>query len=97
MGGLKLFRTMQEMTQTELAIKIGITQASVAQFESGIRKPNSKTIAKLAKALRVTPESISGVLVYITEKIKTELKDLTITERNKVLEYIHFLKYRHKG
>ena len=51
-------RKQKQMTQVQLAEKVGCTQAQIARWESGTITPNSKTVKKLAKALGVHAEEI---------------------------------------
>ncbi len=44
-------RTDLGITQKELAIKAGLTQANVSKIEKGISRPTIDTLIKLAKAL----------------------------------------------
>ena len=43
------------MTQAELAHKLGISAAGIAQWENDLRNPKIETLRKLADALGVTP------------------------------------------
>ena len=54
-------REKQEMTQTELAEKIGSTKQTVYKYENGVvtNIPYDKLIL-LAKALGTTPSSLMG-------------------------------------
>ena len=47
-------RTAREMTTTELAKKVGITQAQISRLEQGQQGWRSITLEKAAKALGVT-------------------------------------------
>jgi len=51
---LKRLRKEHKLTQRKLEIKAGIGNRTVSYFETGSRKPNLDTIAKLSKALGVT-------------------------------------------
>lgn len=61
------------MTQAELAHKLGISAAGIAQWENDLRNPKIETLRKLADALGVTSEvllrgsafSYSGGIKYI--------------------------------
>ena len=49
-------RKALEMTQADVAKKIGAQQPYVADLENGVRHPTLETIAKLSEALRVSPD-----------------------------------------
>lgn len=51
---LKLLRKSSGLTQGELAKRSGISQGYLARLEIGMHDPSLSTLAKLAKALKVT-------------------------------------------
>lgn len=51
---VKYLRDLRKLSQTELAKLSGVSQATVAQIESGRKDPSVTTLKKLAKALDVT-------------------------------------------
>ncbi len=50
---IEFCRAMRNMTQKELAAKIGTKQPSIARVESGASMPSSGFLKKIAKALKV--------------------------------------------
>lgn len=60
---IKFFRTMRGMTQKQLGTAIGFPAKNVevrlAQYEIETRKPKADLIAKLAKALSVSPQALN--------------------------------------
>jgi transcriptional regulator with XRE-family HTH domain len=51
---IRRLRVQQDMTQERLAKKAGVTQAYIAQLESGLKKnPSLPTLKRLARALGV--------------------------------------------
>jgi len=50
---IKRWRVKRELTQQELADKVGIHRVYVAQLEAGTKTPSLRTLQRLAKALRV--------------------------------------------
>ncbi len=48
---LKIIRIKQQMTQAELAQKIGVSQNTISLYEVGGRFPSRKNLCKLADAL----------------------------------------------
>lgn len=48
------------MTQRDLAAITGLTEAAVSRYISGAREPRAVTVAKIAKALDVTPQELLG-------------------------------------
>lgn len=55
---LKKIRQAANMTQTVLANKIGVTQASVAMWENGEAKPTADNLIKLSEVLFCTVDEL---------------------------------------
>ncbi len=45
---LKELRTKNHLTQTELADAVGVTQAAIANYENGTRRPKPSTAKKIS-------------------------------------------------
>ena len=50
---LPYWRNKRNLTQRELADKVGISGAAIAQYETGKAKPRIETLFRLAQALDV--------------------------------------------
>ena len=50
---IKEARKKAKLSQKELGIKLGVSQAMIGQYESGKRKPKLETLDKIANALNV--------------------------------------------
>ena len=48
-----LARAERGLTQAALAVKAKVRHATISEIERGMKRPRAKTLAKLAKALRV--------------------------------------------
>ncbi len=57
---LKRLRTLNALTQEELATKAGLTAAAVARIERNEAEPRPSTLRKLAGALEVKPAALVG-------------------------------------
>lgn len=57
---LKATRLEKQLTQKQLAELIGISYQNYQQWERGVRNPKEATIQKLAKALEVSPDYLTG-------------------------------------
>lgn len=55
---LKRLRTLNALTQEELAAKAGLTTAAVARIERNEAEPRPSTLRKLASALEVKPATL---------------------------------------
>lgn len=58
---IAFLRDNMEMTQTELAEKIGITPMTLAKYTKDLNEPRSSTIMKLAQVLNTTSDYIIGL------------------------------------
>lgn len=56
---LKVLRVLARKTQSEAALEVGVTQATVSNWESGKLKPSASARAKLAAAYGVTVAEIN--------------------------------------
>ena len=55
---LKRLRTLNALTQGELAEKAGLTTAAVARIERDETEPRPSTLRKLSEALNVQPRDL---------------------------------------
>jgi transcriptional regulator with XRE-family HTH domain len=55
---LKRLRTLNALTQGELAEKAGLTTAAVARIERDEAEPRPSTLRKLSEALNVQPREL---------------------------------------
>lgn len=58
MTALYKYRKAKGITQRELAEKLGVTQPTIAQYETGVRKPDIVTLKKLAVLLECTTDQL---------------------------------------
>lgn len=58
---ITFLRDNMELTQTELAEKIGITPMTLAKYTKDLNEPRSSTIIKLAQVLNTTADYILGL------------------------------------
>lgn len=55
---IKTKRKRLDMSQEDLAKKLGISQPAVAQWESGVSRPNISLLPKLAEVLECTVDEL---------------------------------------
>ena len=55
---IEAMRKRKRMTQTELAIAVGVTQPSISDYDSGKKRPTIDTAKKLADALGCTVDDL---------------------------------------
>lgn len=58
---LKRLRIANDMTQTELANKLGVTQTYISQLENGVHPISDRIAFKVAYLLEVTPEFVQAI------------------------------------
>ena len=57
---IKLLREQLGLTQTELAEKIGLTQAAIMHFEKGYKQPSQTTLVAIADVLDCSTDYLLG-------------------------------------
>ena len=81
---LRRLREARDITQVELAKRLGVTQSNVSEMERGIRTVTSHFAVKLAKVLRV---SIDEILVGSNGTAeKTPLSSVKLLRRVQKIE-----------
>ncbi len=60
MKALKLLRLQQNMTQAELAQKMGVTQSLIAMWEREASMPSASKLPELADLLHCTIDELYG-------------------------------------
>ena len=58
---LKKLRKQHNETQTKMAERIGVTQRTIANWESGSRNPDLEMLTKISKIYDVTTDYILGL------------------------------------
>ena len=83
-------RRAAELTLRQLAEQTGVSNPYLSQIERGLRKPSAEVLQQLAKALRVSAETLyvrAGILDPADHKSTSVemaiLADTAITERQK--------------
>jgi transcriptional regulator with XRE-family HTH domain len=57
---IRLARKDAGLSQADLAVKVGVSQPSVANWESGVHDPRRLMLGKIAGALKVSPEWLAS-------------------------------------
>ena len=57
---LKQFRKMHEMTQKELADKLGLTKETIYRYENNIQDPPLSNLIRMAKLFGTSLDSLAG-------------------------------------
>lgn len=56
---IRKYRKFKNMTMKDLAIKLGVTEQAISQYERNIRTPNRETIIKISEILEIDINSLS--------------------------------------
>lgn len=83
---IKQIRTMRNLTQKEVANKLGIARGTYSNYETGLREPDAKTIVTLAELFGVTTDFLLG---RYTEEEKNFLRDIDELSLEDVMEKYH--------
>lgn len=91
---LRRARINKGISQAELASAIGLTQASISQFEKGLRMPTPANIRKFAQILNILEVDLAGQDQGEFEKtlLMRNIRDLSPDTLNKINEYVIILK-----
>jgi putative transcriptional regulator len=55
---IKVFRAMHDLTQADLAVKVGVTRKSINAIEGGRFVPSTVLALKIARTFQVTVEEV---------------------------------------
>lgn len=71
---IRELRTQHDMTQLELADKIGVHKQTISQYERGVRSPDYGTLRKLCDVFDVSSDYLLGTEIVFEEddKVKEE-------------------------
>lgn len=58
---LKSLRLKKDMTQAQLAQKLGLTKSVISAYETGLRLPSYDVLIHMAKIFHVTTDYLLGV------------------------------------
>lgn len=70
---IKFLRQEHNMTQAQLARKLGITRASINAWEMGLSVPSTQYIIELSKLFKVSTDYILG----LNNNISIDISDLS--------------------
>ena len=82
------------LTQRKLADKVGVTEVSMSRYVHGGRIPRGNILVDIAKALRITPEYLTGMsddepsdvsYAEVWVRIKAHGKDWTKEDKQRLV------------
>ena len=85
---LKTLRLKENMTQAQLAQKLGLTKSVISAYETGLRLPYYDILINIAKIFNVSTDYLLG----LENKREIDLSVLTENEITALLELIKAMK-----
>ena len=83
---IKELRQKNNISQTELAKKLGVSQKSISNYEKGLTDPDIKTLMKLAECFHTTVDNLIGnETPYLLDKSQFTPAQLEIIDKIKAL------------
>lgn len=86
---LKSLRTKEQMTQAQLAQKLGLTKSVISAYETGLRLPSYDILIHISKIYNVSTDFLLGV----ERKQTIDLSGLSQEEVNALLNLINAMKH----
>ena len=90
---IKTLREKQGITQSELAVNLGITRSAVNAWEMGITVPSTQYVVQLAKYFNVS----SDYLVDLPNTATISVEGLTEREIASLVEIVRCYKSKNDG
>lgn len=87
---LKTLRLRENMTQAQLAQKLGLTKSVISAYETGLRLPSYDILIHIAKIYNVSTDYLLGV----ENKQYLDLSGLSTVEKYAVINLIETLKQK---
>lgn len=85
---LKNLRLKEDMTQAQLAQKLGLTKSVISAYETGLRMPSYDVLIHIAKIYNVSTDYLLGV----DYKQEMDLSGLSPEEISAILNLIKAMK-----
>ena len=85
---LKFLRLKREMTQLQLAQKLGLTKSVISAYETGLRLPSYDVLIHIARIFDVSTDYLLG----IERKQEVDFSGLSQEEINVILNLIQVMK-----
>lgn len=81
-------RDRSGMTQTQLALRMGVTRSCVNAWEMGISKPSLDNLVTLSRIFHTTTDYLLG-----NDQLETiVINDFTISEKELLMHVLHFIE-----
>ncbi len=87
---LKTLRIQNNMTQEQLAHRLGLTKSVISAYETGARMPSYDILITISRIFKVTTDYLLGV----ERKNEIDLSGLTDNEKTALLNLIKAMRNR---
>lgn len=87
---LKTLRLQNNLTQAQLAQKLGLTKSVISAYETGLRMPSYDVLITISKIFKVTTDYLLGV----EQNQELDLSGLTNEEIIALTNLIKVMKHR---
>lgn len=87
---LKTLRVRNDMTQAQLAQKLGLTKSVISAYETGLRLPSYDVLIHISKIFKVTTDYLLG----LEHKQEIDLSGLSQKEIEALLHLIEAMKHK---
>ena len=84
---IRKFREANNMTQKQLAEKIGVTGSRVSNWEQGVHRPDVDILADICTALNVSPSELLDIHLPTHELSACEYKVITAYRKHTDLQH----------
>ena len=89
---IRKYREENNLSQKQLAEKIGVSNSRVSTWEQGLNRPDADILAAICVALDVSPSLLLGIQVTGDELTEQERKVLkAYREKEDVRQAVHIL------
>ena len=85
---IRYLREKNDMTQTDLANKLGISRSAVNSWEMSLSSPSITNVIEMSRIFNVTTDYI----LSITNKLMIDISELGNEERQVVIKLVECLK-----
>lgn len=94
-------RKQTNLTQSDLAKKLGIPRTTYSNYENGNRQPDYETLEKIARYFEVTSDYLIGLSENKSENNKyvtftDEYGEITEQEREALEKHLDYLRWQAK-
>ncbi len=85
---LRLMRKNRELTQSQLAERIGVTSSMISAYETSLRLPSFDVLIKISYELKVSTDYLLG----IEKRTDLEIPELTKKQKLAILNLVEVFK-----